>query len=39
MTWWSVSPGSKLTDEQYASFKSGNLYVNVRATQSADLRQ
>src|ERR1700730_17696804 len=23
---WSVPAGSKLTDEQYASFKSGNLY-------------
>jgi CHRD domain len=28
---WSVPPGSKLTDEQYASFKSGNLYVNVHS--------
>ncbi len=28
---WSVPPGSKLTDEQYASFKAGNLYVNVHS--------
>jgi CHRD domain len=28
---WSVPPGSKLTEEQYASFKSGNLYVNVHS--------
>jgi hypothetical protein len=28
---WTVPPGSKLTDEQYASFKSGNLYVNVHS--------
>jgi len=26
-------PGSKLTDEQYASFKAGNLYVNVHSTE------
>ena len=25
--------GSKLTDEQYASFKSGNLYVNVHTAE------
>src|SRR5579863_2752291 len=30
---WKVPPGSKLTDEQYASFKSGNLYVNVHSEQ------
>jgi hypothetical protein len=30
---WKVPPGSKLTDEQYASFKSGNLYVNVHSDQ------
>jgi CHRD domain-containing protein len=30
---WSVPPGSKLTDEQYASFKSGNLYVNVHSAE------
>ena len=28
---WSVPDGSKLTDEQYASFTSGNLYVNVHS--------
>jgi hypothetical protein len=28
---WAVPPGSKLTNEQYASFKSGNLYVNVHS--------
>jgi CHRD domain len=28
---WTVPPGSKLTDEQYDSFKSGNLYVNVHS--------
>jgi hypothetical protein len=28
---WTVPFGSKLTDEQYASFKSGNLYVNVHS--------
>jgi CHRD domain len=30
---WTVPAGSKLTDEQYASFKSGNLYVNVHSEQ------
>ncbi len=30
---WKVPAGSKLTDEQYASFKSGNLYVNVHSDQ------
>ena len=30
---WSVPPGSKLTDEQYTSFKSGNLYVNVHSAE------
>jgi hypothetical protein len=30
---WTVPAGSKLTDEQYASFKSGNLYVNVHSDQ------
>jgi hypothetical protein len=30
---WSVPPGSKLTDEQYASFKAGNLYVNVHSAE------
>ena len=28
---WKVPAGSKLTDEQYASFKSGDLYVNVHS--------
>jgi hypothetical protein len=28
---WSIPPGSKLTDEQYSSFKAGNLYVNVHS--------
>ena len=26
---WSVPAGAKLTDAQFASFKAGNLYVNV----------
>jgi hypothetical protein len=30
---WSVPTGSKLTDEQYASFKAGNLYVNVHSAE------
>jgi hypothetical protein len=30
---WSVPAGSKLTDEQYASFKSGKLYVNVHSAE------
>ncbi len=28
---WSVPAGSKLTDEQFASFKAGDLYVNVHS--------
>jgi CHRD domain len=28
---WSVPKGSKLTDEQYANFKAGELYVNVHS--------
>jgi hypothetical protein len=32
---WAVPAGAKLTDAQYASFKAGNLYVNVH---SADHR-
>jgi hypothetical protein len=30
---WSVPAGSKLTDDQYASFKAGNLYVNVHSAE------
>jgi CHRD domain len=30
---WSVPEGSKLTDEQYAGFKAGNLYVNVHSSE------
>ncbi len=30
---WLVPGGSKLTDEQYESFKAGNLYVNVHSAQ------
>ncbi len=30
---WSVPAGSKLTDEQFASFTSGNLYVNVHSAE------
>src|SRR5258708_33325 len=29
---WSIPANSKLSDEQYASFKSGNLYVNVHSS-------
>jgi hypothetical protein len=28
---WSVPKGSKLSDEQYAAFKAGELYVNVHS--------
>lgn len=28
---WSVPAGAKLTDAQYADYKSGNLYVNVHS--------
>jgi hypothetical protein len=28
---WSVPAGAKLTDEQYANFKAGELYVNVHS--------
>ena len=28
---WAVPPGSKLTDQQYAAYKAGNLYVNVHS--------
>jgi CHRD domain-containing protein len=30
---WSVPEGAKLTDEQYKSFKEGNLYVNVHSAE------
>lgn len=30
---WSVPAGAKLTDAQYASFKAGNLYVNVHSAE------
>jgi hypothetical protein len=30
---WSVPEGSKLTDDQYQSFKAGNLYVNVHSAE------
>ena len=32
---WSVPAGSKLTDDQFASFKAGNLYVNVHSAAHA----
>ena len=28
---WAPQPGARLTDEQFASFKAGNLYVNVHS--------
>ena len=28
---WSVPPGTLLTDEQFANFKAGNLYINVHS--------
>jgi CHRD domain-containing protein len=30
---WSVPEGAKLTDDQYQSFKQGNLYVNVHSAE------
>ena len=30
---WSVPDGSKLTDEQWADFKAGKLYVNVHSAE------
>ena len=31
---WVVPPGSKFTDEQYASYKAGNLYINVHTAEN-----
>jgi CHRD domain len=31
---WSVPAGSKLTDEQYASYQAGNLYINVHSAEN-----
>lgn len=28
---WSIAPGAKLTDAQYANYLAGNLYVNVHS--------
>lgn len=28
---WSVPPNARLTDEQFAAFKEGNLYINVHS--------
>ncbi len=33
---WSVPSGSRLTDEQYASYKAGNFYVNVHTAENKD---
>ncbi len=33
---WSVPAGAKLTDSQFASFKAGNLYVNVHSAANKD---
>jgi len=33
---WSVPAGAKLTDEQYQSYKAGNLYVNVHSAANKD---
>jgi hypothetical protein len=30
---WKVPPDSKLSDEQFASYKAGNLYVNVHSAE------
>ena len=30
---WMVPEGSKLTDDQYQSFKAGNLYINVHSAE------
>ena len=31
---WSVPPDAKLTDEQYESYKAGNLYINVHSAEN-----
>jgi hypothetical protein len=31
---WHVPAGSKLTDEQYASYKAGDLYINVHTAEN-----
>lgn len=28
---WKIADGAKLTDEQYAAYKAGNLYINVHS--------
>lgn len=33
---WSVPAGAKLTDAQFASYKAGNLYVNVHSAAHPD---
>lgn len=33
---WTVPPGTKLTDEQYQSYQSGKLYVNVHSPKYKD---
>lgn len=37
---WSVSPGTKITDAQFESFKNGELYINVHsdANKAGELR-
>ena len=37
---WAVPAGAKLSDAQYASFKAGNLYINVHSAehQSGEIR-
>jgi CHRD domain len=33
---WAVPAGARLTDEQYGSYKAGNLYVNVHTAANPD---